>query len=159
MECKDFDHAITTLEDLYVKIPNEIFARHLLATQQQRPGELFDEFLRELCKLSKDCNLKAVSAEQHCEELIRDAFISGIASSLILAATYTAIKKCFFCGPYHVQNCCLAHEATSNKCAKNGHFARVCKSRTPSGSMATVFSFHVLVTITNIPQGLLQAAT
>lgn len=72
-----------------------------------------------------------------------------------LAATYTTIKKCFYCGgPSHVCNRCLAHEATCNKCAKKGRFARVCKSRTLSGSMATVFSPHVLATITNIPQGL-----
>ncbi|XP_076061516.1 uncharacterized protein LOC143037271 [Oratosquilla oratoria] len=82
-ECTNYDSAISVLQKLYVKTPNEIFARHLLATRQQTPGEFLDEFLRELRKLGKDCNLKAVSAEQYNEELIRDAFINGLTSPLI----------------------------------------------------------------------------
>ena len=66
-----------------VKTPNEIFARHLLATRRQQSGESLDEFLLELRKLRKDCNLKAVSAEQYKEELVRDSFISGLSSPLI----------------------------------------------------------------------------
>lgn len=46
-ECTTFGSAIAILEKLYVKTPNEIFARHLIATRQQRPGESFNEFLRE----------------------------------------------------------------------------------------------------------------
>ena len=53
-ECTDYDAAISILEKLHVKTPNEIFARHLLATRQQKPGESLDEFLRELRKLGKD---------------------------------------------------------------------------------------------------------
>ncbi|XP_064093858.1 uncharacterized protein LOC135206373 [Macrobrachium nipponense] len=82
-ECANYDTAISTLEKLYVQAPNEIFTRHLLATRQQKAGETLDEFLRELRKLGKDCNLKAVSAEQYREELIRDAFINGLASPMI----------------------------------------------------------------------------
>ena len=74
---------MVTLEGLYIKSPNEIFARHLLATRRQQPGESLDEFLQSLRKLSKDCNLKAVSAEQYREELLRDSFINGLYSSLI----------------------------------------------------------------------------
>ena len=33
--------------------------------------------------MSKDCNLKAVSAEQYREELLRDSFINRLYSSLI----------------------------------------------------------------------------
>lgn len=235
-DCKNYDSAISTLEKLYVKTPNEIFARHLLATRQQKPGESLDEFLRELRKLSKDCNVKAVSAEQYREELIRDVFINGIASPLIrqrllenatlslqgayekaytldlaqrnadaytlqtahtaavvasrtpedpptattegeiqemlasseksaVAATYSNTRKCFFCGgPYHGRNRCPAREANCNKCAKKGHFARVCKSgefksRVSSGLVATTFNSHILATLTNVPQGLSKAAT
>ncbi|CAB4035831.1 Hypothetical predicted protein, partial [Paramuricea clavata] len=63
--------------------PKEIFARHLLATRGQKSGETLTEFLQELRKLSKDCNLKNVTAEQYCEELVRDYFINGLLSPLI----------------------------------------------------------------------------
>ena len=82
-ECDTYDSAKSILEKLYVKTPNVIFSRHLLATRKQKPGESLDEFLREVRKLSKDCWLKAVSAEQYREELIRNAFINGLASPLI----------------------------------------------------------------------------
>ena len=82
-ECDTYDSAKSVLEKLYVKTPNVIFSRHQLATRKQKPGESLDEFIRELSKLSKDCGLKAVSAEQYREELIRDAFINGLASPLI----------------------------------------------------------------------------
>ena len=82
-DCADYDSVVVTLEGLYIKSPNEIFARHLLATRRQQPGESLDEFLQSLRKLSKDCNLKAVSAEQYREELLRNSFINGLYSSLI----------------------------------------------------------------------------
>jgi len=34
-ECETYDEAITALQNLYVRVPNEIFARHLLATTKQ----------------------------------------------------------------------------------------------------------------------------
>ena len=79
-DATSYDDAVKILKDLYTKTPNEIFARYLLATRKQQPGESLTEFLQELRKLSKDCNVKAVSAETYREELIRDSFISGIAS-------------------------------------------------------------------------------
>uniref|UniRef100_A0A2C9K8P8 EF-hand domain-containing protein n=1 Tax=Biomphalaria glabrata TaxID=6526 RepID=A0A2C9K8P8_BIOGL len=60
---------------------NEVFARHKLATCRQEQGQSIDAFLQKLRSLSKDCNFKAVTAEQHREESIRDAFITGIASN------------------------------------------------------------------------------
>jgi len=59
---------MTTLHNLYVRAPNEIFARHLLATACQT----LDDFLQTLLKLS-DCNFTAVSAEQYKEEMIHDS--------------------------------------------------------------------------------------
>ena len=82
-DCTDYDSVVVTLEGLYIKSPNEMFARHLLVIRRQQPGESLDEFHQSLRKLSKDCNLKAVSAEQHREELLRDYFINGLYSSLI----------------------------------------------------------------------------
>ena len=82
-ECPDYSTAMSTLESLYVKIPNEVFERHLLATRRQQPNETLDEFVLSLKILSKDCNFKAVDATTHRDQLIRDSFISGIRSSII----------------------------------------------------------------------------
>ena len=82
-DCTDYNSVVTILEKLYVKTPKEIFARHPLATRRQQSGESLDGFLLELRRLSKDCNLKAVSAEQYKEELVRDSFINGLSSPLI----------------------------------------------------------------------------
>ncbi|XP_064086095.1 uncharacterized protein LOC135201146 [Macrobrachium nipponense] len=82
-DCSTFESAIAKLESAYIKLPNEVFARHVLATRRQQSGESLDEFLRELHKLSKDCNFQAVTAEQYWQELVRDAFINGIASAFI----------------------------------------------------------------------------
>ena len=75
-----YDAAIEALTHMYIKTPKEIFVRHLLITRRQKPGETLTEFLQELRKLSKDCNLKNVTAEQYREQLVRDFFINGIAS-------------------------------------------------------------------------------
>ena len=82
-ECTTYDDAIETLQALYVKPTNEVFARHALATRRQQPGESLDEYFRALKLLSKECNFKAVTANQHCEEYIRDSFISGLQSPMI----------------------------------------------------------------------------
>lgn len=82
-DCVTFEDAIQTLQALYVKPSNEIFARHLLATRRQKEGESLDEFLQALKSLSKDCNFKDVTAAQYQEEAIRDAFISGLQASFI----------------------------------------------------------------------------
>ena len=61
-DCTDYDSVKNTLEKLYVKSPNEVFARHLLATRRQQCSETLDIFFLNLHKLSKDCKFKAVSA-------------------------------------------------------------------------------------------------
>ena len=82
-DCPDCDAAIETLTRRFVKPPNEIFAQHLLASRRQQSGETLSKFLRELHKLSKHCNIKAVSAEEYREELVCDIFINRLASPLI----------------------------------------------------------------------------
>ncbi|XP_004208920.1 uncharacterized protein LOC101241082 [Hydra vulgaris] len=82
-ECDSYESVIETLENLYVKTPNEIFARHQLLARHQTSSESLEDFLQELRKLSKNCNYKDVSAEQYREEQMRDAFISGINSNYI----------------------------------------------------------------------------
>lgn len=82
-DCTTYEQAIAALTALYVKPFNEIFARHCLVTRRQNPGENLDEFLQALKILSKDCNFKDVTAARYQEEAIRDAFISGLQSSII----------------------------------------------------------------------------
>ena len=82
-ECEDFQDAIATLDKSYVKPKNIIFSRHLLATCKQEIGQTVDTFFQQLKKLSLDCDFKSVTAEQHREEAIRDALITGILSPSI----------------------------------------------------------------------------
>ena len=78
----DFDSVVNT-QNKHIKTPNDIFARHLLANRRQQSGESLDEFLQQLRKLSKDCNLKDVTADQYREELVRDSFFNGLSLPLI----------------------------------------------------------------------------
>lgn len=82
-DCTDYKASIETLQNLFIKPKNEVFARHLLASRKQTPTETLDEYLQALKALSKDCNFKSVTAVRHCEESIRDAFIAGLQSNLI----------------------------------------------------------------------------
>ena len=82
-ECQTYDQAIRDLKKIYVKTPNTVFARHLLATRRQQDGESLDSFLQALKDLSKDCNFTAVTADVHRDEYIRDSFITNIQSNQI----------------------------------------------------------------------------
>ncbi|KAK3745311.1 hypothetical protein RRG08_014459 [Elysia crispata] len=82
-ESTTYEIATETLEKMYVKPGNEIFARHILATTKQEAGQTMDQFLQKLKGLSKDCNFQAVSAEKNRQDAIRDAFISGLNSHQI----------------------------------------------------------------------------
>ena len=79
-DCETYDAAIQKLRGIYVKSPNIVFARHLLATRKQKPEETLQDFLHALHTLSKDCNLRNVTAEEYRRELVRDAFINGLSS-------------------------------------------------------------------------------
>ena len=72
-DCATYEAATETLQALYVKPTNEVYARHLLATRRQQPAETLDEFLQALKTLSKDCNYKSVTSVVYREESIRDA--------------------------------------------------------------------------------------
>ena len=82
-DCCTYDEAIKILQTIYVKPANEIFARHKLATRKQLPNESIDDFLQALKLLCRDCAFKAVSAEMYAQEAVRDAFITGLSSTLI----------------------------------------------------------------------------
>ena len=82
-ECVTYESAIPVLENLYVKTPNEIFARHLLAIARQTPGQSLNDFVQKLQGLGKDCSFLPVTAQVYREEMVRDAFINGIISNSI----------------------------------------------------------------------------
>ena len=82
-EAETYEEAINMLKTLYAKTPNEIFARHSIATRKQQTGESLDEYLQALKTLSKDCNSRQVTAAEYQDEAIRDGFISGLISSKI----------------------------------------------------------------------------
>ncbi|KRY84767.1 Retrovirus-related Pol polyprotein from transposon 17.6, partial [Trichinella pseudospiralis] len=80
---RTYEDAIQSLKSIFEKPVNEIYARHLLATRKQLPGESIDEFLRALNALAVACDCKPVTAVQYREELVRDAFVRGIHSQTI----------------------------------------------------------------------------
>ena len=79
-DINEYDTAIQTLQNLYVKPKNVIAARHKLRLCKQQAGESIDQFVLRLDYLSKECDCQNVTAEQHRLELMRDAFIAGMSS-------------------------------------------------------------------------------
>ena len=77
------DEAKTILYQTFLKQKNATYARHLLLTREQKPRESIAEYSCELKSLAKDCDWRAVSAQEFQSELTRDAFITGINSSFI----------------------------------------------------------------------------
>jgi hypothetical protein len=83
-ECTSFDSSIAVLNGTFLKPKNEVFARYLLATRRPQMNESLNQYIQSLGTLSRDCNYKAVTSEQHRSEAVRDAFISGLQSQNIL---------------------------------------------------------------------------
>ena len=52
-------------------------------TCKQQQAQSLDNYLQKLKQLAKDCNYRSVSADVRGSEAIRDAFISGLLSTLI----------------------------------------------------------------------------
>ena len=82
-DCQSYETAINVLNSLFIKAPSTVFARHVLATTKQQAGQTLHDFLQTLRALSKDCNFQAVTAEDYRQQMVRDAFINGLASSAI----------------------------------------------------------------------------
>ena len=80
-DCETYTEAEAILEQLYVKKPNDIFARHLLRMAKQKPNQSLEDFRCTLMKLAKDCDFKDVTAMQYKDDMVRDSFINGITSS------------------------------------------------------------------------------
>ena len=60
-----YNDALTQLNAACLKIPNEIYARHLLLTRHQKLEETIDEFLLALNNLAGDCNFVDVTTTEH----------------------------------------------------------------------------------------------
>ncbi|XP_059804785.1 uncharacterized protein LOC132380106 isoform X2 [Hypanus sabinus] len=75
-----YEGALDALKRQYLRPVNTVYARHRLATRQQRPGESCAEFLRALQTLVRPFDCKTLTAEQHAELLVRDAFVTGLRS-------------------------------------------------------------------------------
>ncbi|XP_072887837.1 uncharacterized protein [Hemitrygon akajei] len=75
-----YQGALDALKRQYLRPVNTVYARHRLATRRQQPGESSAEFLRALQTLVRTCDCKALTAEQHAELLVRDAFVTGMRS-------------------------------------------------------------------------------
>ncbi|XP_078073864.1 uncharacterized protein LOC144497028 [Mustelus asterias] len=82
-DMENYTAAIELLKRQYNKRPNEVYARHLLATRRRQPGESVDQFLRALRLLAQNCNCETVTATQYTEDLIWDAFVTGIGTTYI----------------------------------------------------------------------------
>ena len=82
-QCESYEEAEAVLQNLYVKQPNDIFARHLLRTAKQKPNQSLAEFNGLLLKLAKDCDFRDVTAAQYRDDMVRDSFIGGILSNNI----------------------------------------------------------------------------
>ncbi|XP_059799682.1 uncharacterized protein LOC132377435 [Hypanus sabinus] len=76
-----YQGALDALERQYLRPVNTVYALHRLVTQQQRAGESSAEFVRALQTLVRACNCRGLTAEQHVELLLRDAFITRIRKS------------------------------------------------------------------------------
>ena len=85
VDCTDYATALSTLKTTYIKETNEIYARHLLSTRVQANNESIDDYLTELHKLTHDCKFKSVTAAEHRDVSVRDAFIRGLKNSTIRA--------------------------------------------------------------------------
>ena len=75
--------AIKALQEMYDKPKNVMYSRHLLLTTKQQSNQSLDDFLCVLKNISKDCGYKAVTSEEHRNESILSAFVSGLSSNFI----------------------------------------------------------------------------
>lgn len=82
-ECEEFEEAMTKLKDAFNKQIREHVSRFKLMNRKQQIGESIDGYVRNLQKLSLNCNFKNVTSKEYKDEYIRDSFIAGLSSSYI----------------------------------------------------------------------------
>jgi transposase InsO family protein len=78
--CATYNEAIALLDRKYLQQASPIMARYNLRSRTQKPGESITEFLSQLELVAKKCTIAAVTAIQHRELLLADAFVAGLLS-------------------------------------------------------------------------------
>ena len=82
-DCENYETAKVVLDQTFLKRKNATYARHLLLTREQKLNETIKDYARALKLVAKDCEWRAVSAQEFQNELTRDAFITGLSSPMI----------------------------------------------------------------------------
>ena len=82
-DCSDFETAIIRLDKKFTKRSSAVMMRHKLRNHRQLEGHSIENFLSDLQAMAKRCPIKALTAEQHRDQLISDAFVSGLQSPSI----------------------------------------------------------------------------
>ncbi|XP_069977729.1 uncharacterized protein [Penaeus vannamei] len=148
-ECTTYDDALTTLQSQFVKPTNEVFARHRLATRRQEPGESLDVHRLSIRRRKTQESYGGAPSTRLLSAAHENTTnVSDLESESVLAASATK-AKCFFCGLLrHPRSKCPARDAVCHKCQKKGHFSKVCRSSSVSGSV-TPNNSAMLATITS----------
>ncbi|XP_045776080.1 uncharacterized protein LOC123874634 [Maniola jurtina] len=81
--CSTYKDSMKVLEDIYVKPKNTILARHILFNRKQRADESISDYVRALRLSAKDCKFEDVTAQEHEDQAVRSALISGLLSRRI----------------------------------------------------------------------------
>ncbi|GCB65181.1 hypothetical protein scyTo_0004729 [Scyliorhinus torazame] len=82
-DAPNYANAMALLKENYAQKTNTLFASHVLATHSQHPGKSIEDFWRALIPLVRDRDCQPVTATEHSNLLMRDAFVMGIGSDLI----------------------------------------------------------------------------
>jgi len=82
-DASTFDEAITRLDNKFSRKGTDLMMRYKLRTRRQQEGESIDAFMADLKALANKCHFGALTAEQHRESLICDAFVSGLSSTSV----------------------------------------------------------------------------
>ena len=76
--CKTYTEAKAVLDQLFVKQPSEVFARHRLGTHKQQPDVSLEAYRRRLEQFSRECNFKDATAARIREDAMLLAFLTGV---------------------------------------------------------------------------------
>ncbi|XP_046858614.1 uncharacterized protein LOC124452064 [Xenia sp. Carnegie-2017] len=132
-DCQDFDSSIEALNNLYMKPPNEIFARHLLATRQLYLKTAFDQ-ANALDLAQKNSEAYAPTENSAASISTESGVEDPLPSDNHVSAASKPQRKCYFCGdPIHNRKECPARSFVCNNCGKTGHYAKVCQSQAVKG--------------------------
>ena len=78
-----YENAIAVLQNLFVKLKNKIYARHMFATAKLDTGESIGEFILSINELSQNCDFIAISTQECKDDMKRDSFIKRLCSNFI----------------------------------------------------------------------------